>query len=154
MILLKIFIENVLLLWDERAMLLLVISWLGVVLADSVAVPAGSIPSGQGVASSSLASTSSQWSGQSGGGLLSFAPFLLMFGVLYFLILRPQQKKMKEQQTLLNNLKQGDSIVTAAGIFGKIVKITDKVVTLEISENVRVKLMKSQIAQVLDKEIT
>ena len=83
------------------------------------------------------------------GGIMAFAPFVLMFGVLYFLILRPQQKKMKEQQNMLSALKHGDEILTNSGFLGKVTGITDKVVTVEVADNVRVKMLKSQISQVI-----
>src|SRR5438874_986171 len=70
-------------------------------------------------------------------------PFALMFGVIYFLTIRPQQKKVREQQELLGALKHGDDIVTTSGMLGKITGITDKVVTVELADNVRVKMLKS-----------
>jgi preprotein translocase subunit YajC len=76
-------------------------------------------------------------------------PFLLMFAVIYFLMIRPQQKKMKEQQAMMSQLKQGDEIITNAGILGKVAGITDKVVTVEVADNVRVKMLKSQVATVI-----
>ena len=69
--------------------------------------------------------------------------------VVYFLMIRPQQKKMKEQQDMLTALKHGDEIVTNSGLLGKVTGIADKVVTLEIADGVRVKMMKSQVAQVI-----
>lgn len=83
------------------------------------------------------------------GGLMSFLPFILMFGVIYFLMIRPQQKKAKEMQAMLAQLKHGDEVVTSSGLLGKITGITDRVVTLEVADNVRVKMMKSQVAQVV-----
>ena len=121
--------------WIVGSLLMLGLG-IGQAFADSTAVPAGSLPVSAGAP-------------QQPGGLMSFVPILLMFLVLYFLILRPQQKKMKEQQDMLTALKQGDEVVTASGILGKITGINDKVVTLEIAENVRVKFLKSQIAQVV-----
>lgn len=76
-------------------------------------------------------------------------PFVLMFGIVYFLMIRPQQKKMREQQSLLGGLKHGDEVVTASGLLGKITGITDKVVTLEVADNVRIKMLKSQVAQII-----
>lgn len=75
-------------------------------------------------------------------------PFILMFGVIYFLIIRPQQKKMKEHQGTLEKIKYGDEIITNAGIFGKITGITDKVLTVEIADGVKIKMLKSQVASV------
>ena len=80
-------------------------------------------------------------------------PMLLMFGVVYFMMLRPQQKKMKEHQQLIAALKHGDEIMTTSGILGKVTGITEKVVTVEIADNVRVKMLKSQVAQVVKDEI-
>ncbi|MBI2712724.1 MAG: preprotein translocase subunit YajC [Bdellovibrio sp.] len=87
--------------------------------------------------------------GQQGGGIMAFAPFILMFAVMYFLILRPQQKRMKEQQNMISALKHGDEILTASGILGKVTGIADKVLTVEIADNVRIKLLKSQVSQVV-----
>ena len=80
---------------------------------------------------------------------MSFLPFVLMFGVIYFLMIRPQQKKMKDQQEMMNALKQGDEVLTNSGILGKITGVTDKVVTVEVADDVRVKMLKSQISQVI-----
>jgi preprotein translocase subunit YajC len=76
-------------------------------------------------------------------------PFALMFGVIYFLMIRPQQKKMKEQQLMMTELKQGDEILTNSGILGKVTGVTEKVVTVEVADNVRVKMLKSQVSQVI-----
>ncbi|MGZ3698928.1 MAG: preprotein translocase subunit YajC [Bdellovibrionota bacterium] len=76
-------------------------------------------------------------------------PMALMFGVVYFLMIRPQQKKMKEQQAMLGALKHGDEVITASGILGTITGITDKVVTVEVADGVRVKMLKSQVSQVV-----
>lgn len=100
------------------------------------AVPAGSNPMAVGV-------------GQQPNGLMAFVPFILMFGVLYLLVLRPQQKKIREQQDMIAALKQGDEVITASGILGKVRGITEKLVTLEIADNVKVRVLKSQISQVL-----
>ena len=80
---------------------------------------------------------------------MAFAPFILMFVVLYFLVLRPQQKKMKEQQSMLSSLKHGDEVITTSGLLGKVTGITEKVITLEVADNVRVKMLKSQVTQVV-----
>lgn len=76
-------------------------------------------------------------------------PFGLMFVVFYFLLIRPQQKKAKEHEQMVNGVQKGEEVVTQGGIFGKVTGITDKVVTLEIAENVRIKILKSQVASVL-----
>ena len=76
-------------------------------------------------------------------------PFLVMIGIMYFLMIRPQQKRMKEHQSLVGGLKNGDEIVTSAGILGTIVGMTDKVVTLEVSRDVQLKVLRSQVNQVV-----
>jgi preprotein translocase subunit YajC len=77
--------------------------------------------------------------------LVSFAPLVLIFVVFYFLLIRPQQQKAKEQRTMLANLKRNDEVITAGGLYGKIVTLNDKVITLEIAPNVRVRVDRLQI---------
>lgn len=79
------------------------------------------------------------------GGIMSFIPLILIFVIFYFLLIRPQQKKAKEHQAYLSNLKKGDNIVTSGGLHGLITGITDTVVTLEIAENIRVKVSRQHI---------
>jgi len=81
-------------------------------------------------------------------------PFVLMFAVMYFLMIRPQQKRMKEQQSMLGALKDGDEVLTASGIMGTVRGINDKLVTLEIDRNVQVKMLKSQVSQVVKGPLT
>lgn len=76
-------------------------------------------------------------------------PILVMFAIMYFLMIRPQQKRMKEQQAMLGALKEGDEVLTASGILGTVKSITDRMVTLEIDQDVNLKVLKSQVAQVL-----
>ena len=80
-------------------------------------------------------------------GVTPFIPLLLIFGVFYVLILRPQQKKQKDHQKFLTELKRGDMVVTQAGIIGTVKTVSDKFVTLEVDENVHLKIVKSQIAE-------
>jgi preprotein translocase subunit YajC len=80
-----------------------------------------------------------------GQGFMSFLPLILIFGVFYFLLIRPQQKKAKEHQTFLAGLKKGENVVTSGGLFGVITGMTDTVVTLEIAEKVRVKVSRQHI---------
>jgi len=80
-----------------------------------------------------------------GGGMLSFLPLVLIFVVFYFLLIRPQQKKAKEHQAFLQGLKKGETVVTSGGLHGKITGITDTVVTLEIADNIRVKVSRAHI---------
>ncbi len=84
------------------------------------------------------------------GGLVEMLlPLAMMFLVFYFLLIRPQKKKAKEHQALLKNLKKDDEVVTASGIYGNVVGLTDTVVTLEVSNNVRIKIDRSQVARVV-----
>jgi len=81
-----------------------------------------------------------------GGGIMSFIPLVLIFVVFYFLLIRPQQKKVKEHQALVEALKRGDAVVTSGGIHGEITGMTDTVITLEIADNVRIKIARGHIA--------
>lgn len=78
--------------------------------------------------------------------IAQFVPLILIFIVFYFLLIRPQQKKAKEHQNYLANLKKGDRVITGGGIHGVITGLTDTVITLEIAENVRIKVSRSAIA--------
>ncbi len=79
-------------------------------------------------------------------GVGQFLPLILIFLVFYFLLIRPQQKKAKEHQNYLSNLKRGDKVITSGGIYGQIASLSDGVVTLEIADNVRIKLTRGAIA--------
>jgi len=70
-----------------------------------------------------------------------------MFAIFYFLLIRPQQKKAKEHQNMLGGLKKGDEVVTGGGLVGKITGVADKLITVEISEKVRVRVVKSQVVE-------
>ena len=81
------------------------------------------------------------------GTFAMLVPFVAMFAVMYFLMIRPQQKKMKEQQALLSSIQSGDDVVTTSGILGKVKNVDEKIVTIEIDRNVELRMLKSQIAQ-------
>jgi len=85
-----------------------------------------------------------------GGGFTTFIPLILMFGIFYFLLIRPQQQKAKKMREILGNLKKDDMVVTTGGIHGKITGLTDTIVTLEIAPNVRIKVSRAQIAGMSD----
>jgi preprotein translocase subunit YajC len=78
-----------------------------------------------------------------------FMPFVIMLAVMYFIMIRPQQKKMKEHQGMISALKDGDEVITSAGIIGTIQGMSDKVVTLEVAKNVHMKVLKSQVNTVV-----
>ena len=82
---------------------------------------------------------------------MQFLPIILMFVVLYFLMIRPQQKKAKEHKALLEGLGKGDEVVTASGMVGRITKVSEDFVTIEIAANVEVQMQKPSIAVVLPK---
>lgn len=77
---------------------------------------------------------------------MNIVPLIFMFAIFYFLLIRPQQKKAKEHRALLDSLKKGDQVVTAAGIHGKVSGIDGDVVTLEIAPGVNIKVGKGYIA--------
>jgi preprotein translocase subunit YajC len=92
------------------------------------------------------------WAQAEGGAppaLVSFAPLILVFVVFYFLLIRPQQQKAKEHRTMLANLKRNDEVVTAGGLYGKVVALGEDIVTLEIAPNVRVRVSRPQINRVI-----
>jgi preprotein translocase subunit YajC len=81
--------------------------------------------------------------------LIQFAPFVVVLGIMYFLVLRPQQQRAKDQRAMIQGAKRGDTIVTSGGLIGKITKSTDdNEVEIEIAPNVRVRLARSGIAEV------
>ena len=80
-----------------------------------------------------------------GGSIQSLGFMLLMFAVFWFILIRPQQKKAKEHQAFLNSLKKGDSVVTRGGVIGRVSGVQDNIVTLEIQEKVRVRVLKGYI---------
>lgn len=78
--------------------------------------------------------------------LASLVPLFLIFLVFYFLLIRPQQQKQREHQKILANLKVNDEVVTNGGLIGRIVQLSDRILTLEIAPNVRVRVERSYIA--------
>jgi preprotein translocase subunit YajC len=90
-----------------------------------------------------------------GGGandmIMQLMPLVLIFVVFYFLLIRPQQKKVKTHRELLNNLRKGDTVVTGGGIMGKVVKLEDNVVFVEIADNVRIRVVRQTITDVVGK---
>ena len=79
---------------------------------------------------------------------LSLAPLLLVFVVFYFLMIRPQQKRMKTLQDAVSSVKKGDSVVTAGGLIGKVTRVEDMVVEVEIAANTRVRVVKATLTEV------
>ena len=81
-----------------------------------------------------------------------FIPLILIFAIMYFLLIRPQQKKLKQHQAMVSSLRRGDQGVTAGGLIGKVSKIKDDAeVEVELAEGVKVRVVRSTIGQVLNK---
>lgn len=89
--------------------------------------------------------------GGAAGGLMSFLPIILMFGVLWFIMIRPQMKRQKESKAMLEALAKNDEVVTAGGILGKVTKVTDQYVSLEIAAGTEVTVQKNAVTTVLPK---
>lgn len=83
------------------------------------------------------------------GFLISMAPFILMFLIMYLLLIRPQQKRQREQQQMLDELQSGDKVVTQGGIIGTISGLKADVVTVKIADNVKVEVQRSSISRVM-----
>jgi preprotein translocase subunit YajC len=83
-----------------------------------------------------------------GGGLLAtpLFPIILMLGVMWFFLIRPQQKKQKQHREMISNLKKGDRVITSGGLYGRITGTTDSTLTLEVADKVRVKVSRGHIA--------
>jgi preprotein translocase subunit YajC len=82
------------------------------------------------------------------GGFLStpLLPIILMLAIMWFLLIRPQQKKQKEHREMIGNLKKGDTVITAGGLYGRVTGLTDTTLTVEIADKVRVRVSRGHIA--------
>jgi preprotein translocase subunit YajC len=94
-----------------------------------------------------------QGAGPAAGGAdiaLQVVPFVLIFVIMYFLILRPQQRRVKEHQNMVKNVRRDDTVVTTGGIVGRVTKVADEAseIEVEIAPNVRVKVVRTMIAEV------
>ena len=85
------------------------------------------------------------------GNLTTFLPLVLMFVVMYFLMIRPQQKRAKEQKTMMDAIAKGDEVITSGGILAKVAKVNDNYVTLEVAANTEIVVQKSSITTLLPK---
>jgi len=90
-----------------------------------------------------------------GGGaaaITSFLPLILIFGIMYFLLIRPQQKKVKEHRAMVEAVRRGDQVVTQGGLIGKVSKVKDdNEIEVELAPSIKVRVVKSTIAQVISK---
>ncbi len=89
--------------------------------------------------------------GGAGGGLLGLLPIILMFVVLYFLMIRPQMKRQKEQKAMIDALGKGDEVVSAGGVVGRVTKVGDAYITLEVAEGTEIILQKAAVTLLLPK---
>ncbi|MDF1718735.1 MAG: preprotein translocase subunit YajC [Antarcticimicrobium sp.] len=86
------------------------------------------------------------------GAIGQFLPLILIFAIMYFLLIRPQQKKVKDHQAMVSAVRRGDQVVTQGGLIGKVTKVKDdNEVEVELAEGVKVRVVKSTIAQVTSK---
>ena len=99
-----------------------------------------------------ISSAYAQALGDNANSLIQFAPFVLIFVVFYFFVIRPQQQKTKEHRTMLGALRRGDRVVTGGGIIGTVAKVVgDDEVLVDIAEGIRVRVLRSTITTVLAK---
>jgi preprotein translocase subunit YajC len=99
--------------------------------------------------SPAFAQGGSLFGGGSDNMLVSLLPFILIFVIMYFLILRPQQKRQKQHQEMVKNVRRGDTVITSGGLIGKVIKVVDDdQIEVEISDGVRVRQMRSMVADV------
>ncbi len=104
-------------------------------------------PAGEGVATEGGGGTPAPAAGPCGGQdpMMTIIMLVAMVAAFYFLLIRPQQKKTKEHQSMLGNLKKGDEVVTGGGLVGKVTGVSEKLITIEVSEKVRVRVLKTQV---------
>lgn len=89
--------------------------------------------------------------GGESGGLLSFLPLIVIFAVFYFMLIRPQMKRSKEHKQLVSQLSKGDEVITNGGLLGKITDVSETFVTLELADNLQIKLQRAAVASVMPK---
>lgn len=92
-----------------------------------------------------------QGGGGGGNPFLTFLPIILIFVIFYFLLIRPQQKRQKEHQTMLDRISKGDRVVTSGGMYGTVVGVKDNVVVLRIADDVKVEFAKSSVSGIISK---
>jgi len=85
------------------------------------------------------------------GGLMSFLPLIVIFAVFYFMLIRPQMKRSKEHKQLVSQLAKGDEVITNGGLLGRITDVSDSFVTLEVADNVKIKIQRQAVANVMPK---
>jgi len=78
--------------------------------------------------------------------IMGFAPMIALFVIFYFLLIRPQQKKKQETDNMIKNLREGDNVLTSGGLYGTIIKVKDEVLTLQVADNVKIKVNRNYVA--------
>lgn len=101
--------------------------------------------------SNALAQTAPAAAGGTESTLLSLLPLVLMFVVLYFIMIRPQMKRQKEHKAMIEALAKGDEVVIAGGVLGRVAKLGDSVIHVEVSEGVELQVQRPSVVQVLPK---
>ena len=101
--------------------------------------------------SQALAQTAPAASGDTQSSLLSLLPLVLMFVVLYFIMIRPQMKRQKEHKAMVEALAKGDEVVTAGGVLGRVTKLGETYVSIEVSTGVELQVQRTAVVQVLPK---
>lgn len=86
-----------------------------------------------------------------GAALLQFVPIILIFVIMYFLMIRPQQKKMKDHKNMVEALRRGDTVVTSGGLIGKVTRVEDAQLEVEIAPGVKVKIVRATVSNILSK---
>jgi preprotein translocase subunit YajC len=89
--------------------------------------------------------------GSQSGGLMSFLPLIIIFVIFYFLLIRPQMKKAKEHKKLVAELGNGDEVVTNGGLLGRITKVGESFITVELADNVQIKVQRHAISSIMPK---
>jgi preprotein translocase subunit YajC len=97
---------------------------------------------------------SSSSGGTKGGGslLVNLLPIIAIFIIFYFILIKPQQKKQKEHGNMISHLSRGDKIVTNGGLYGKVVDVKEHIIVIKISDDVKVEIVKSAVATILEKK--
>jgi len=99
-----------------------------------------------------IASAYAQDSGApAGGGLISFLPLIIIFGLFWFMLIRPQMKRQKEHRAMVTALQKGDEVVTSGGMLGKIIEVDESFATVRFAEGVEIKVQKHAVASVVPK---
>ena len=96
-----------------------------------------------------ISDAQAQTAGDPTGGLMSFLPLIIIFAIFYFMMIRPQMKRQKEMQAMLASLKKGDEVTTGGGLVGRITKLDDNFVTLEVASGVELVFQRNSVHSIL-----